>query len=988
MTKMDQRWNQLYLRLRIAIASCLLTLSFLLCCLPGFTQKYNFINFNVENGLAQSQASAFAQNKNNELLIGTYGGLSVFDGSNFSNYTKSKGLPQNVIYSLACDQQQNFWIGSSNSISRFDGKKITTYLPEAATEINQIEQIVVDAQNTVWAIANTRLYRFDGHTFTQDKSIDTVTAITLDKEGKLWAAGLFQGVFVHNGSSWHREIDTRNDRFFIIGKLFFGKYTGLLYALTSKGLMVFDKGKFTPPSWLATLPYRGFADNLLEDSKGNIWLSYNDGGAWAYSSGKWTHYTYQNGLTDDNINAFYEDAEGNIWFATNGSGIYRYTGSIFTYYDRQSGLATPSVMSVAQNRKGAIFFASNNSGLYKLNQGVPERMNLPAGASRINSLLSDSAGKLWIGTTDNGLWTLDGQHVAEFNPKFNGNVGITHLYRDGNSIWVSSQTGLYRLRNDSLIREHIARSSIFASIVIGTDSLLVGTIKGAYVYRTDLRKLLPVPLLANATTLCFATDNKNIYIGTDDRGVVIWNKKNRQFSSIDQRSGLSCNYVYSLLNDRDGNLWVGTGCGIDRVSFPEGGKTKIKSFGKSDGLLGVESNANASFEDREGFLWFGTTRGVFRYNPYVTFDEQQAPKVILQSVKLYSKDIPGGKYADSLIPFTDLPWNPVLPTSQNHLTFTFKGVYLSNPEKIRYRYQLVGIDKSYTETDQNTVVYPTLPPGEYLFKVWASDAEGNWYDNAVVYPFIINTPYYTTWYFRLGIGLLLAGLFLAGVYYRNRQREMRRRWEEKLKEEQQALVRQKTAEDFHDEIGNKLTRINLLATIAEGKLAQPGADVKSILHQIQTNVTSLYNGSKDIIWSLQPESDYMDEIIFRIRQNTLELIEGTGIQFEYRENEDIVTHVKLPIDHSRNLIMIFKEAVNNIVKHAHADTITFSVTGLAGKMVFELADNGIGFDEAAITRGNGLGNLRNRAQRIGAELQYVSQPGNGTQIKLLFRIHK
>jgi len=964
---------------------CIMLLAMLLSTAYTFGQKYNFINFNVENGLAQSQATVFSQNQNNELLIGTFGGLSIFDGSAFVNYNKSKGLPQNVIYALSFDKRHNIWVGNANSVSRFDGKKFKTFPLHSATSINQIDDIEVDFQNNVWVVANFKLFRFDGKQFIEDKTIDTVKAITIDKSGKLWAANYPEGIFVYDGKKWHKEIDNKNDRSLFVGKMSFGKYTGSLYGLTSKGLMVIDKGKFISPEWLATLPFSGAINSMLEDSKGNIWLAFNDGGVWCYSLNKWTHYTYQNGFTDDYINSFFEDAEGNIWFATNGSGIFRFTGSLFTYYDRGSGLQTPSIMSITQTKKGEIYLGSNSSGLYKLMNGIPKKVTMPLHASKINSILVDSLDKVWIGTSDAGLWTYDGKKTKEL---INTNIGVNHLYSDNNTIWISAQTGLYRIQNDTLRREkNVTSPSIFASISIGVDSLLIGTINGAYIYKSDTRTLVSKPLLANTTTLCFGEDHKNIYIGTDDRGVEVWNKATGKFISINQKNGLSCNYVYSLLRDRNGNIWVGTGCGIDCITL-NGNKIEVKSFGKSDGLLGVESNANASFEDREGFLWFGTTRGVFRYNPYVTSALQQAPKVLLQSVKLYSKDLPDKKYADSTIAFTDLPFMPVLPTNQNHLTFTFKGVYLSNPEKIRYRYQLVGADKSFTETDQNTVVYPNLPPGEYLFKVWASDADGKWYQNAVSYPFTINAPYYTTWYFRLGLGLLLVGIFLGSVYYRNRQKEQRRRWEERLKEEQQAIVRQKTAEDFHDEIGNKLTRINLLATIAEGKLAQSGADVKNILQQIQVNVASLYNGSKDIIWSLQPESDYLDEIVFRIQQNSMELVQDTDVAFVFEQHPDINTHIKLPIDYSRNLIMIFKEAVNNILKHAKANAIKFSITEDKGQIVFELRDNGIGFDMDKTVKGNGIGNISNRAARINATVEFDSVMSKGTIIKLRLKALK
>lgn len=978
---MNQEERQRY-GVKICSTICCLLLAWFL---PGIAkaQKYNFINLNVENGLSQSQVTVFAQDKNNELLIGTYGGLSVFDGTNFVNYNKGNGLPQNLIKAISCDFDQNIWIGTTNGISKYDGKVFKTLYRSPKVEENTIEQIETDIYHNVWAFINNSLHRFDGKQFLKEKAIDSITAITLDKSGKLWAVAATKGIFVFNGKTWSREVDFSADPSLYIGKLTFGTYSGTLYTYGNRGIRVVENGKLKSPEWLKQLPARGFLNKLLEDSKGNIWLSATDGGAWVYSQQSWIHYIYQNGLTDDNVNTFYEDTEGNIWIGTNGSGIFRYTGSIFTYYDRATGLSSPSIMSIAQDKKGNIFFASSSSGLYQLDKGIPRLINLPPNASGINSLVTDSTGKLWIGTGQAVLWNYDGRTAKIFEPSVTQLLfGISNLYHKGNTIWISAQTGLFRLAGDSLSRENISPMQVYSSCIIGQDSLLIGTIKGAYIYRTDLRKLIPTPFVENSTTLCFESDARNIYIGTDDKGVLVWNKTSKKFSVINHKSGLTCDYIYSLLKDRSGNVWVGTGCGIDKITINENGSLYIRSFGKSDGLLGVESNANASFEDREGYLWFGTTKGVFRYNPYVTAARQQAPKVVLRSVKLFSKDLNDGKYSDSIVPFSGLAWRPVLPPGQNHLTFTFKGIYLSNPEKIKYRYQLVGIDKSATETDQTTVVYPNLPSGEYLFKVWATDADGNWYPNAVTYPFIINAPYYTTWYFRLGLGLLLVALLLGGVYYRNRQKELRRRWEERLREEEQALVRQKTAEDFHDEIGNKLTRINLLATIAESKLAQPPDEIRKILQQIRQNVTSLYHGSKDIIWSLQPDSDYMDEIIFRIRQNTADLLQDTGLNFNFRQDAGLETHIKLPIDHSRNLIMIFKEAVNNIVKHAAADHITFGVSKEGGMIVFTLEDDGKGFDHQAAHKGNGMGNIRNRADRIGAQLTLTGSPGSGTKLKL------
>lgn len=951
-------------------------------------QKYNFINFNVENGLAQSQVTSFAQDANNELLIGTFGGLSIFDGTNFSTYNKANGLLQNRVQALACDKKQRIWIGTNSGISCFDGKIFRNYNPNKIPKSNSVKRILTDVYGNVWALVEDHLFRFNGIIFEPVKADDAIKCMTLDNNGKLWIFAYQKGIFVFNNKGWNKEIDVLAHQDLWIAKMTFGAYSGTLYAMSSHGMLVAENGKLKSPEWIAAFPGKGFLKDIIEDKKGNVWLSLSDGGAWLYSKKDWIHYTYQNGLTDESVEVFYEDGEGNVWLGTNGVGIFRYTGSVFTYYDRSSGLASPSVMGITQNKNGTIFLAGNSSGLYKLNKGIPQKVAMPGITNHINALAVDSLGDLWIGTEQAALWKYDGQKADAFKPSVTQNIyNITHLQRDGNVMWIAASSGLFKLENNELSKEEIIGIQVYTCMPMGKDSLLLGSLKGAFIYRTDLHELLPKPFVENSNILCFDDDGQRIAIGTDDKGVLIWNKQTKTFNTINHKVGLTCDYVYSLLHDRNGNLWVGTGCGIDKVTFNDKGGFHIRSFGRSDGLLGVENNSNASFEDREGYLWFGTTKGVFRYNPYSLVEKQHAPKVVLQSVKLFSKEMTPGLYSDSTTPFTHLEWKPVLPPGQNHLSFSFKGIYLCNPEKIKYRYQLVGVDKSFTETDQNTVVYPNLPAGKYLFKVWASDADGNWYNNAASYPFTIKASFYTTLNFKLGIGLLLVSLFLGGVYYRNRQKEYRRRWQEKLREEQQAILRQRTAEDFHDEIGNKLTRINLLATVAESKLQRPPEELKKILQQIQTNVGSLYRGSKDIIWSLQPDSDYLDEIIFRVRQNTEEFLEDSAMKFEYRNDGNFNTHIKLPIDYSRNIIMIFKEAVNNAVKHSGCSEIILSVSETEEQhIVLRLQDNGKGYNQEVQQPGNGLGNMQNRAKRIGALLRWTSTPGGGTEMELRLKL--
>jgi len=519
-------------------------------------------------------------------------------------------------------------------------------------------------------------------------------------------------------------------------------------------------------------------------------------------------------------------------------------------------------------------------------------------------------------------------------------------------------------------------------LCLSPDTLVLGTFKGAFLWNARTGKLLGGPLVEQANVLCLAANDKHIFIGTDDRGVVIRDRIRQTSTRIDQRRGLSCDYVYSLLLASDGALWVGTGCGIDRV-VPEGNGWEVEKYGTSAGR-GLENNNNAVFEDQQGMLWFGTTQGVYRYNPYAdqAAYKKVVPTVMFTDVRLFSKPLNPAQFSGGTLPFSRIPSRPRFKSKENHLSFSFKAVSLRFPGKIKYRYQLVGADPEFTETEQTTVIYPNLPPGDYVFKVWASDAAGNWHDNAAHYPFTINTPFFATWYFKAGLALLVIGLFLTLVYLRNRQKARRLAWGQQLKEEARARVRQKIAEDFHDEIGNKLTRINLLTTVMKRKLPRDEPQMSSILEDIQKNVSSLYQGSRDIIWSLQPQSFYLDEVLFHIKENTLEMLEGSEIEFSFDLGEPDSPPRRLEGAYPRDLIMIFKEAVSNIVKHAGASRVEFRVQKLKDKLLVQLKDNGRGMPSEPGAGGNGLKNMRNRASRIGGLLEWLPNNPEGTLVQL------
>lgn len=939
-----------------------------------FSQQHFFINYNTSEKLVQSQVFAIEQNVNNELLLGTLGGISVFDGNNFTNITKHNGLPNNFITFLFKDNKNNIWIATNSGVCIHNGKNITPIYLKDGSQLNIITQIVEDKQHNIWALAAEQLYRFNGNHFEEYFITDEkILSIATDSSGTIWCSTYNGSIFSIQNNTIANTIKVDN-KFPIISITKSNASNELLFlSLNSISKLSKDTSKLIPLQ--ITLPKIKSTQTFLQDTKGNLWLSAQDGGILLYENGIWYQYNHSNGFTSDAVARIYEDHENNIWLGTNGSGVYRYTASPFAFYDKNTSLNSAVIMGIAEANNHTLYFSSINKGLYQLKNNQPEMIanNLP---QQVNSIVPYFDNTLLCASFGMGLWTWNGKTLKPISDSNKMNKGYTNLYATDTLIWITTFDGLYSLNKDETITKRINKANVLCALPLNEDSVLIGSTDGAYMCSIKKGEIIKEPIVADVIVLSIIQNDAFVIIATDDRGIILWDKKTKKTKSISTLNGLSCDYIYSLLLDRNNNLWAGTGCGIDKIICNDT-VISVINYGIFTNLTDAESNANACYEDKKGNIWIANTKGLFQFDATLQNDKINSPKIIIQSIKLFTQDF-SPKTNDSLIPFSNVVWQPIFTPGQNHLTFTFKAISLSGSKYIRYRYILEGADIVATETELSTVVYSNLAPGDYVFKVSSTDKFGKWQNNEIQYPFTIQSKFYQTNTFKVSMILLIIGFGLTIMYLRNKQKENRRNWEVKLREEEQAKVKQKTAEDFHDEIGNKLTRIHLLASVAASKSAPyHNEDLNNILAQIKNSATSLYKGSKDIIWSLQPFSDELLETINRIHQNAEEMLENTGITLHYNIHYDEAYPVQkmvLPIDYSRNIIMIFKEAINNSIKHSGANNIYLTITVIRDKeLIIEVRDDGKGFATAG-DRGNGIGNMKSRADRINAALKMINKP--------------
>lgn len=975
--------------LKIIIGICLLCYTQI-----AFAQRYPFYNLNVENGLIQSQVTSIAQDTYGHLWIGTLGGLSRYDGNTFTNFTVRDGMTDNTVNALATDKHGNIWLGTRKGISKYDGKKFQHFVfnsPENPAA-NAVSNVELASDGSIWCIAGGKLYTIkDGKSssYTLPNKNVTVTAV-LPVDKQLWVACNNGTIYKQQNNQWD-SMAFNEPQLNGIPTAFslFRDSRNRMWVTTNGGLYNIVDNKITIAKLKSTSLYAlPPILSITEDRQKNIWLG-TSSGAFRLNDSSLVYCNKKNGLTDNIINRMLTDKEGNVWMATDGRGLYRFSGAQFSVLDETAGLPSAQIMSIAA-KGGKVYLGTFDAGLFVYENGQVRTIPIPLQPmTAITAIYINSTNEIWLGTRNRGLWKYNGSGFKQYTtPTIASNL-VTNIYKDNEGrLWIGTGNGATYYRQDSFHNVNI--NTVVQDIVsIGTDSIVFATTDGLQLYHNDETVKLPTNGAADSSSpQCLMTRGRELWIGSSDNGIICYNMDSKKTTVINKNNGLKSDFIYNIIADDTGNVWVGTGFGIHKISTLRG-KYKVQFYGKEQGITGMESNHNAVFKAEDGSIWFGTTNGAVRYNPKSKSVTPLPTSIVLQSVKVFGENISDSSYYTGTDMWYNVPTGLRLPYKKNNITFTFQALTLSGTEQISYRYRISGLEAQWSDWSAiNTITYSALPPGKYTLQVecMTGDSSGI---KKMSYPFEIITPFHKTSWFRL---VILAGCILLGVtiqYIVNKRKQNRLALLERLRREEQGKVRQRTAEDFHDEVGNKLTRINVLTNVLKNKIGELTPDTKRILDQIQDNTGQLYSGTRDILWSLKPANDNLYEILHRIRDFGGELFQDTEIDFEFTGTDEKWRDYRMPLDSSRNLIMIFKEALNNCLKYAGATKVTLHAElKEQGILHLELRDNGNGFDMETIKRGHGIDNMNTRAKRLNGRLYIDANAGRGTVISLSFKLPK
>ncbi|MES2276672.1 MAG: two-component regulator propeller domain-containing protein [Bacteroidota bacterium] len=968
------------------------------CCMllhinGAFAQRYTFTHYDIENGLIQSQVNRMYQDNSHRLWMGTLGGASRFDGMDYYSISKATGLMNNIVSAVFCDKAGTVWFGTNKGLTNLKGQKLYNFtMPTGFKEI-WVSRLTQDAGGTIWGIMSNHLFKVVGNNIqvVQVAGLpNSVTTITVNKTGQLVAAVRGMGIYVLNGKQWQSIVTLPKQMTDIYAvKLVYDKQNpDRLFVLAYKYLFVVENNTIT-----------SYADDVLKDARrpflsleqdgANNWWIGTTSGAYCLKQGKLTRFDSHNGFTDASVSDIYNDKDNNLWLGTQGGGVYRYDGDDYLIFDQSSANVkeTPIVMALAQDSKQNTLVGIDGGGLASYDGKNLSSIWLDSdGGSyrKVLALYKDHKDTIWIGTSLSGFWKYDGH-------KFNLIKGTDHnsvfaITEDAdNLLWIATPMGIYSYANGAFNAVGVSVHTS-ALLPLGRDSMLYGTQDGLGL----LVNKKPVPnfkinLLGSSAIFCLMKYKNFAIIGTDDQGIYIWDRNNGRVRNYQMKDGLKANSIYSLAADEHGLIWAGTGRGVSRFAInPKTMDCTIFNTGDSKDRI-VETNQNAIlYHDHKMFI--GTTKGLAIYNTDLPAAPSAAPYVIINGIKLYGQGNEKSKILTNPAEYDHM----VLPYSQNHVAISFWGVYLKSPETVLYQYRLSGLDDKFCAPVKNDMVdYPSLPPGRYTFEVRAISGEGKVSKNTATFSFEITPPFYRTYIFQLGVILFLIfiGVVIQNVVHRSKIQ--RQRALEAMKREEKMKIRQQTAEDFHDDLGNKLTRITVLSDILDAKLEKEKTEQKKLVLQIKQNASALYNGTRDILWAMDPKSDNLFEVLNHIKETGIEIFEDTHVEFSMEGISEEQNSVKLPMEYSRNITMIFKELLNNVLKHADAHNVKVEYSQPEkDEARIRVSDDGIGFDPETTRRGHGLNNIKARAKRIGGELTCLSEKGKGAVIELTFRINK
>jgi ligand-binding sensor domain-containing protein/two-component sensor histidine kinase len=959
-----------------------------------------------------------------------------------------QGLPNNTVTGIAQTPDGYLWCGTYDGVVRFDGARFVRIGPDDSTnqQANRIQCLLVDRAGQLWigtdgaGILRYTDGRFTAVTRRAGNSTDAVRSISEDADGNLWLGtrgGL--GRLNHGHATWFTEAagftNTSKSTWSVAtdsnGRVWAADWGNLRYFRAGVFETVFSGGNLFQPLrsvhvdgtnvWAGML---GRAMRLRADEQ---WESLEDGGLFAGAEvtsfcqsrsgdlwvgtrkglhrqrrGRWTTITARDGLVSGEVRTLFEDSEGNLWVGTGTAGMSRVKRRLLKVFTARHGLTDEGVMALRERPAGGLWVGMSNgrlamsdAGAFRLTHGVG---GWPTDAG-VTSVLPTRDGALWVGTFGNGLIRFHAGRSNLFAPTVGSPARIdkvTALLEDrGGDVWVGSYYSLYKGTETNLVvpvtvGAQELRSPIAALIESQGGGLWVAC-RGLGVLRLGPRKTNWITrqegLPTHLVRALHENSDASLWIGTE-AGLCWW--RDGQVTTFTTEHGLTDANISQILDDRAGNLWLGSRRGLMRiakeelVAVAEGRRSSVEvlACGLGEGMLSEECSGGfspAGLRSTDGKLWFPTTRGLVMVDPaeWKLGLNPTPPPVYIEEVRADGHPVARPHVAGALAAKPTVASLLTLPHHTRRLELNYTALSLTAPERVRFRHRLEGFDSNWTEAgNTRSATYANLAPGNYRFQVMACNDAGVWNESGDGLAFQVAAPFWKTWWFLMMTGAGFASVLAAGARFVSV-----RRWRRQLRHLEEAHAidkeRMRIAQDMHDEVGGKLSRISFLSDMARRNVAD-SSEAGRQMDEVSEAARDVIRTVDEIVWAVSPRNDTLDSLTHYICRHAEEFFELTPVELELEIPAEFPAQ-RLSAEMRHNLFCAVKEALNNVLKHAAASKVRITFVVSPSSFCVVISDNGQGFlVDVGMADGDGLTNMRERLASIGGTCVLESQPGRGT----------